>query len=67
MSATLNYEQALKYTRGSADEPSLIFVMQMGMVSVFVFIFVCAHCSECPPILIVKSILTPPQMFTIHS
>ena len=34
MSATLNYEQALKYTRGSADEPSLIFVMQMGMVSV---------------------------------
>ena len=34
MSTTLEYEQALKYTRGSADEPSLLFVMQMGMVSV---------------------------------
>ena len=71
MSTTLEYEQALKYTRGSADEPrddsspSLLFVMQMGMVSVSA---VCAHTAQnALPTSTDKSILTPSQMFTIHS
>ena len=65
MSTTLEYEQALKYARGSTDEPSLLFVMQMGMVSVSA---VCAHTAQnALPTSTDKSILTPPQMFTIHS
>jgi hypothetical protein len=64
MSTTLEYEQALKYARGSADEPSLLFVMQMGMVRMPTLR---PHCSEYLPISTDKSILTPPQMFTIHS